>query len=417
MKRIYLDNAATTPVDPEVLAEMMPYFSEKFGNSSSFHSFGQEAAEAVELARSRAAKHFNCKPEEIVFTSGATESNNLAIKGTVRRFQERNKDKGVRPHIITLSFEHHCVLDNCKSVKEDGSAEVTFVLPEADGVIKAEKVMEAIQPNTVLISIMYVNNEIGTVQPIAELGKLIAEANKTREQKIVFHTDATQAIDYFDCNVDSLGVDLLSMSAHKIYGPKGVGMLYIRKGTPITKIQAGGAHEGKMRAGTLNVTGIVGMGKAFDMIDMSKGKKIGELRDYFVNRVLTEIPDTVLNGSKEKRSPNNANISFHNVEGESLLMLLDMEGIACSTGSACSSDSLEPSHVLLSIGKKHEEAHGSIRITLGKYNTKDELDYTVEKMKEAAAKLRQVSGGVLDDFYKEKAAGRVTEDDGHDHDH
>lgn len=414
MKRIYLDNAATTPVDPDVLAEMMPYFSEKFGNSSSFHSFGQEANEAVELARSRAAKHFNCTPEEIVFTSGATESNNLAIKGLTRKFLEKNKDTGVKPHIITLSFEHHCVLDNCKAVEDEGLGEVTFVLPEVDGVIDPKKVMEAIRPNTVLISIMYVNNEIGTVQPIAELGKLIKEANKTREQKIVFHTDATQAIDYFDCDVDRLGVDLLSMSAHKIYGPKGVGMLYIRKGTPITKIQAGGGHERKMRAGTLNVTGIVGLGKALEMIDLKKGKKIGELRDYFVNRVLTEIPDTVLNGSKENRSPNNANISFHNVEGESLLMLLDMEGIACSTGSACSSDSLAPSHVLLSIGKKHEEAHGSIRITLGKYNTKEEMDYTVEKMKEAAAKLRKVSGGVLEDFYKENKDG-VVEDQHHDH--
>jgi len=415
-KRIYLDNAATTPVDPEVLAEMLPYFSEKFGNASSFHSFGKEAEAAVELARQRAAKHFNASPEEIVFTSGATESNNLAIKGVVRKYYERNKDVKMKPHIITLSFEHHCVLDNCKSIEDEGLGEVTFILPEADGVVKAEKVMSAIKPNTILISIMYVNNEIGTVQPIAELGKMIAEANKQREQKIIFHTDATQAIDYFSCDVDELGVDLLSMSAHKIYGPKGVGMLYIRKGTPITKIQSGGGHERKMRAGTLNVTGIVGLGKALEMIDLEKGNIIAELRDYFIDRILKEIPDTTLNGSRELRSPNNANISFKNVEGESLLMLLDMEGIACSTGSACSSDSLEPSHVLLSIGKKHEEAHGSIRITLGKYNTKDELDYTAERMKEAVAKLRKVSGGVLSDFYEENKDG-FTHEHGHEHDH
>ncbi|MFA6389939.1 MAG: cysteine desulfurase family protein, partial [Patescibacteria group bacterium] len=335
-KKIYLDNAATTPVSEEVLKEMFPYFSVLFGNASSFHSFGHAAAAAVGLARERAAKYFGVSPEEIVFTSGATESNNLAIKGAVKRFYELNRKEDAKPHIITSSFEHHCVLDSCKAAEKEGLAEVTFLLPEADGVMDAKKVMAAIKPNTILISLMYVNNEIGTVQPIAELGELIKEENKKRGQKIIFHTDATQAIDYFDCHVDRLGVGLLSMSAHKIYGPKGIGLLYIKKGTPITKIQTGGGQEGRMRAGTLNVPGIVGLGKAISMIDSGKNKKVADLRDYLINRILKEIPDTTLNGSCELRSPNNANISFKNVEGESLLMLLDMHGIAVSTGSACS---------------------------------------------------------------------------------
>ncbi len=398
MKKIYLDHGATTPVDKKVLKAMLPFFNESYGNAASHHAFGKEACKAVEAARNEAAIFFHANPEEIVFTSGATESNNLTVKGIIKRA----KIDGAKPHIITTAFEHHCVLDACGAMQKEGLAEVTFLNPEIDGVVSVEKIRAAIQPNTVLISVMYVNNEIGTVQPIAEIGAMIKKENASRENKIYFHTDATQAVNYFNCDVDDLGVDLLSMSAHKIYGPKGVGLLFIRKGAPVARIQDGGGQEGGQRAGTLNVPGIVGLGKALELVGKNgkkDAKKIAKLRDKLIDRALTEIPDAFLNGSREKRSPNNANISFRNVEGESLLMLLEMAGIACSTGSACSSDSLAPSHVLLAIGRKAEEAHGSIRMTLGKDNTKEEIDYTIEKLKESAEKIRKISGQVLDDFY------------------
>ncbi|MFA6106171.1 MAG: cysteine desulfurase family protein [Patescibacteria group bacterium] len=408
-KKIYLDHGATTPVDKEVLEAMLPYFSEKYGNAASHHFFGKDGCKAVEAARNEAAIFFHANPEEIIFTSGATESNNLAVKGIIKRA----KIEGAKPHIITTAFEHHCVLDACGAMQKEGLAEVTFLNPEADGVISVKSVEEAIKPNTVLISVMYVNNEIGTLQPIAAIGAMIKKENASRENKIYFHTDATQAVNYFNCDVDDLGVDMLSMSAHKIYGPKGVGLLYIRKGTLIARIQDGGDHEGGKRAGTLNVPGIVGLGKALELAGKNNkkdAKKIAKLRDRLIDRALAEIPDTFLNGSREFRSPNNANISFRNVEGESLLMLLDMAGIAVSTGSACSSDSLAPSHVLLAIGRKAEEAHGSIRMTLGKNNTEEEIDYTVEKLKESAEKIRKISGQVLDDFYKAKEKGVVEEE-------
>ncbi len=402
MKRIYLDYAATTPVDKDVLKEMLPYFSSKFGNAASLHSFGMESNAGIEKARNIIAKYFNADPLEIVFTSGATESNNLSLKGVINQHQLKSKEK---IHIITTAFEHHCVLDASRSLQKFGLAEVTYILPDKDGIIDTKDIEKAIKPNTLLISVMYVNNEIGTVQPIKEIGKMIKELNKKREMKIIFHTDATQAVNYFDCDVNELNVDLMSMSSHKIYGPKGVGVLYVRKGTPIIRVQDGGDQENSRRAGTHNTPGIVGLGKAIEILGKNKKKdsvRIQKLRDVLIKKVLKEIPNSRLNGSAIKRSPNNANFSFKDVEGESLLMMLDNMGVACSTGSACSSQSLEPSHVILSLGLKHEDAHSSLRMTLGKYTKKEEIAFAVKALKETIKKLRGVSGDVLSDYYLKK---------------
>jgi len=404
MNKIYLDNAATTSVDPEVLKEMLPYFSRKFGNPMSIHSFGQEALEAVNIARKQIADFLNCHHEEIIFTSGATESNNFAIKGFIKDcyFNHKEDSKREKPHIITSAFEHHCVMESIKFLEKSGQAEVSYLPVYKDGIIKLEDVKKAIKKNTRLISIMYVNNEIGTVQPISEIGKIIKNHNSqisTPSSQILFHTDATQAVNYFNCNVENLGVDLLSFSGHKIYGPKGIGALYVKKGTPIKKIQDGGDQEFGMRAGTHNVPGIVGLGKAIELISKNNdAQKIKKLRDYSIDRILKEIPDSYLNGSKEKRSPNNINFRFDNVEGESLVISLDIEGIASSTGSACSSGTLEPSHVLLALGLKPEQCHGSLRLSLGKDTTKEEIDYTIDKIKEAVGRLRNISGKVLEEF-------------------
>ena len=408
MKKIYLDYAATTPVDKEVLKEMLPYFSEKFGNAMSIHSFGQEALQAVDVARGKIADFFACTPAEIIFTSGATESNNLTIKGVLRSYFSKAENTNKKPHIITSAFEHHCVLDSCKAVEKENVAEVSYIKPGKDGIMRVSDIEKAIKPNTILISIMYVNNEIGTVQPIEKIGKLIKKINVQKNSvdfKIIFHTDATQAVNYFDCNVDKLGVDLLSMSAHKIYGPKGIGMLFVRKGTAIRKIQDGGDQEYKMRAGTHNVTGIVGFGKAIEILKKNfnrDAQRVQKLRNYLTEKVLREIPNVILNGSKLKRSPNNTNFSFRDIEGEGLLLSLDMDGVACSTGSACSSGALSASHVLLSIGLKPEQAHGSLRMTLGKYTTKGELDIVVKKIKSTVERLRKISGSVLSDYYAKK---------------
>jgi cysteine desulfurase len=405
MKKVYLDYAATTPVDPVVFGVMKPYFSEKFGNAMSIHSFGQEALGAVDKARKQMADFFGCIPSEIIFTSGATESNNLVMKGVLRAYYSKFKTK---PHIITTAFEHHCVLDACKSVEKEGLAEVSFVKPDGNGLIKIKDIEKAIKSNTILLSIMYVNNEIGTVQPIAEIGKMIKKINSglsVDKFKILFHTDATQAINYFECNADKLNVDLLSMSAHKIYGPKGMGALYIRKGTPIRKIQDGGDQEYKMRAGTQNVPGIIGLGKAIELVtrnSQSDTKKITALRDYLIKKVLKDIPKSSLNGSQIKRSPNNANFSFENIEGEGLLLSLDMEGFACSTGSACSSGALSPSHVLLSMGLTPEQAHSSLRVTLGKHTTKRDLDSFIKSLKSIVNRLRKISGNILAEYYSAK---------------
>ncbi|MCK5413253.1 MAG: cysteine desulfurase [Candidatus Pacebacteria bacterium] len=392
MKKIYLDYAATTPVDKKVVEEMLPYFSEKFGNPSSIHQFGQEAMEGVDKARSQVAEFLNCSASEVIFTSGATESNNLTIKGLIKATQVEN------PHIITSAIEHHCVLNSCETVQKDKMAEVSFVKVNKEGIINPEDIKNTIKENTVLVSVMYGNNEVGIIQPIAEIGKVIKEINQERENqklpKVYFHTDAVQAVNYLDCNVESLGVDFLSLSGHKIHGPKGIGVLYVKRGTKIKSVQQGGEQEYNLRAGTHNVPGIVGIGKAISLV-LKNRKKMDEtkkLRDYMIDEVLQNIPNSSLNGSKEFRLPHNANFSFQGVEGESLLMMLDQEGIAVSTGSACSSASLEPSHVLSAMGIPPEIAHASIRFTLGKETTKDEIDYTLKVLVEKIKRLREISG-------------------------
>ena len=391
MKKIYLDYAATTPTDEEVLNEMMPYFSQKFGNPSSIHQFGQEAAEAIDKARKQVADFLGCSSSEIIFTSGATESNNMTIKGIIKTSDIKSI------HIITSSIEHHCVLNSCKAAEKEGS-EVTYLKVNKEGLVNLEDIKKAIKENTILISIMYANNEVGTIEPIAEIGEMLKKINSEREKnklpKIYFHTDAVQAVNYLDCNVDNLGVDLLSISGHKIYGPKGVGALYVRQGTKIKSIQQGGEQEYNLRAGTHNVPGIVGLGKTISLVSKNRKKieEIKKLRDYFIAEILKNIPDTRLNGSKEFRLPHNANISFKGIEGESLLIMLDQEGIAVSTGSACSSPSLEPSHVLMAMGISPELSHSSIRFTLGKDATKENIDFVLKVLVEKVKKLREISG-------------------------
>jgi cysteine desulfurase len=401
-KLIYLDNAATTAVDDSVLNKMTPCFKGNFGNPSSVHGFGQEAMSEVEIARKKVASFLKASSSEIIFTSGATESNNIALRGVVKKYYEEKGEDAPLPHIITSAIEHHCVLDTLRDMKKEGLVEISFLpVHKNEGVIELRALKEKIKENTILISIMYVNNEVGTLQPIEEIGSFLSKENANKKNKILFHTDAVQAINYFDCNVANLKVDMLSFSGHKIYGPKGSGVLYIKKGTPIKSIQFGGAQEYKLRPGTHNVPAIVGIGQATENISKQDSKdKIKELRDYLIERVLSEIPNSYLNGSREKRSPNNANFRFDNIEGEGLLLSLDMENIAASTGSACSSGSLAPSHVLLALGLKHEEAHGSLRITLSKNTTKKEIDFMIEKTKEIVEKLRKISGNVLKDFDK-----------------
>lgn len=387
MKKIYLDNASTTPVHPEVLAAMTPYFSDQFGNASSIHSFGQVARSAVDSARREIARFLNCKSTEIIFTSGGSESDNLAINGVVESLKSKVESK---PHVITSAFEHHAILDTIKELEQDGDIEATYIKPNLEGLIEVEEIKKAIKDNTVLVSIMYVNNEIGTVQPIRAIGQMIEKENKTRQSRIFFHSDAVQAAEYFDMNVDYLHVDILSMSAHKIYGPKGVGLLYIRSGTPIKHQIVGGGQEYKKRAGTENVPGIVGFSKAIGLIDRSKNERLEKLRDKLIDGLL-KIPNSRLNGSREDRSPANVNISFLNAEGESILLNLDMEGIAASTGSACTSGSLEPSHVLSAMGLPPEECHGSVRFTLGRQTTAEEIDQVIVVMKNTVEKLRKMS--------------------------
>ncbi|MEA2088240.1 MAG: cysteine desulfurase family protein [Patescibacteria group bacterium] len=398
-KKIYLDYAATTPVDKKVLKAMLPYFKERFGNAMSIHYFGQEAMLAVDKARSQIAKFFNCFSKEIIFTSGATESNNLAIKGVSKFYFLKNKKK---PHIITTQFEHNCVLNSCKTLEKQDRANITYLPINKDGIVKLDSLKKAIKKNTILISIMYVNNEIGTVQPIKEIGKIIKQKNSKRKNKILFHTDATQGINFFDMNVKKLNIDLLSFSGHKIYGPKGVGALYVKKSTPIKSIQDGGGHENKMRAGTHNIPGIVGLGKAIEIIasqnKKKENKKMLKLRDYLIKKVLKEISGSYLNGSLVKRSPNNAHFRIDNVEGEAMLLSLDKEGIAVSTASACSVKDLKPSHVLLAIGLKQEQTHGSLRFTLGRHTTKKKIDTTINALKKTVKKLRNISGNLLDEF-------------------
>ncbi|MFH1780992.1 MAG: cysteine desulfurase family protein [Patescibacteria group bacterium] len=386
MKYHYFDNAATTKVDPHVFKVMEPYFTEEYGNPMSVHTPGQKALAAMDKSRSQIADFFGCLGQEIVFTSGATESNNLTIKGLI---QTRNK-----PHVITSKIEHHCVLETVEHLEKQGLITASYIKPEKNGIIKAENVFKEIGDNTLLISIMYVNNEIGTIQPISEIGKELKTINQKRKHKIYFHTDAVQALNYLDCNVDKLGIDLLSFSGHKIYGPKGIGGLYVRSQTPLKQIQHGGAQEQNFRAGTHNIPGIVGLSEAITIIKKT-GKKdykqVEKLRNALWKGIQEKIKNVTLNGDEKNRIPSNLNVSFKNIEGEGILISLDLDGIAASTGSACSSGSLEPSHVMMALQNDPLRAHSSIRFSLGKFNTRDDVDYLLKKLPPIIEKLRKIS--------------------------
>ncbi len=376
-----MDHSATTPVAAEVLEAMLPYFSEMFGNASSLHSFGLEAKEALEAAREKVAKLLGAKPEEIIFTSGGTESDNLALKGIAYR----NWNKG--KHIITTAIEHPAILEVCRKLETEGF-EVTYLPVTRDGLVDTAVLKEAIRKDTILISVMHANNEIGTIQPLEEIGRLAAERD------IYFHTDAVQTTGKIPTNVDELGVDLLSLSAHKLYGPKGVGALYIRKGTRIESILQGGGHERGLRSGTENISGIVGLGRAAELSQETMAQEaehLARLRDRLAKLVLEKVKDAWINGSMTKRLPSNLNFGFKYVEGESLLLFLDAKGIAVSTGSACSSHKLEPSHVLRALGLSPEECHGSLRITMGRSNTEEDANYAAESIAEAVERFRGIS--------------------------
>ena len=378
---IYLDHAATTPVRREVLEAMLPYFNEKFGNPSSIYSLGRDSKKAIEESREIVAKAIGAQPREIFFTGSGTEADNWAIKGIA--YANRKKGK----HIITTAIEHHAVLHTCQYLESEGF-EVTYLPVDADGLVTAEQVRNAIRPDTILVTIMFANNEIGTIQPIAEIGKI------TKEKGILFHTDAVQAVGNININVAEMNIDLLSMSSHKFYGPKGIGALYIKKGVKITSFMHGGAQERGRRASTENVAAIVGFAKAIDIAVANLdqyNKKLLALRDRTIAEIEKQIPYVKLNGHREKRLPGNVNFSFEFIEGESLLLMLDMKGIAASSGSACTSGSLDPSHVLLAIGLPHEIAHGSLRITFGEENSDADMDALLEVLPGIVQRLREMS--------------------------
>jgi len=381
MNRIYMDNAATTPVNPEVLTFMLPYFTQVYGNASSIHQTGREAAKAIAEARRQVAAAIGAKPEEVYFTAGGSESDNWAIKGTA--FARRAKGN----HIITSSIEHHAVLHTCEWLQKQGF-EITYLPVDSEGFVSPADVEKAITDKTILITIMAANNEIGTVEPIAEIGK-IAKAHN-----IPFHTDAVQAIGAIPVNVSDWQVDMLSLSGHKFHGPKGVGALYIRKGTRLDTFLQGGAQERGLRAGTENLAGIVGLGKAIALAVENldeKSAKLSSLRDRLMDGILNSIPDVRVNGPRTNRLPGNANVSVRYIEGESLLLRLDLAGIAASSGSACTSGSLDPSHVLLAIGLPHEIAHGSLRLSLGQDNTREDVDEVLNVLPGIVENLRAMS--------------------------
>jgi cysteine desulfurase len=391
-KMIYLDNAATTKTAPEVVEAMLPYFSEFYGNASTVYEFGGKSKEAVSLAREIIANAIGAKENEIYFTAGGSESDNWAIKATAEAYKDKGK------HIITSKIEHHAVLHTCQWLEQNGF-EVTYLDVDEFGVVKLEELKKAIRPDTILISIMFANNEIGTIEPVAEIGEI------AREHGILFHTDAVQAFGQIPINVDELNIDMLSSSGHKLNGPKGIGFLYIRKGVKIRSFVHGGAQERKRRAGTENVPGIVGFGKAVELALANMEERTArerELRDYLMERILKEIPFSRINGHRTNRLPNNVNICFQFVEGESLLIMLDMKGICGSSGSACTSGSLDPSHVLLAIGLPHEIAHGSLRLTLGEDTVKEDIDDTVDAVKEIVTQLREMSP-LYEDYMKKNS--------------
>lgn len=388
-KKIYLDNAATTQTKPEVVEAMLPYFTEKFGNPSSVYEFASQNKSAVTVARETIAKALGTNASDIYFTAGGSESDNWALKATADAYKEKGN------HIITSKIEHHAILHTCEYLEQHGF-EITYVDVDENGVLKLDELKKAIRPTTILISVMFANNEIGTIQPMKEIGEI------AKENGILFHTDAVQAFGQLDIKVDELNIDMLSASGHKLNGPKGIGFLYIRKGLKLRSFIHGGGQERHRRAGTENVPGIIGLGKAVEIAMATleeKQKKEIALRDLMIERVLKEVPYVRLNGDRTRRLPNNANFSFQFVEGESLLIMLDMQNICASSGSACTSGSLDPSHVLLAIGLPHEIAHGSLRLTLSDDTTEEEINYTVDKIKEIVAKLRSMSP-LYEDYIK-----------------
>ena len=390
-KLIYLDNAATTKTAPEVVEAMLPYFTEYYGNPSSVYSFAGESKKAVTEARETIAQALGAQSNEIYFTAGGSEADNWALKATAESY----KNKG--NHIITTKIEHHAILHTCEWLEKNGF-EVTYLNVDENGVVKLDELKKAIRPTTILISVMFANNEIGTIQPIKEIGAI------AKEHGILFHTDAVQAFGQVPINVDEYQIDMLSASGHKLNGPKGIGFLYIRKGLKLRSFVHGGGQERKRRAGTENVPGIVGFGKAVERAMRTMEERTAqekETRDYLIDRVLKEIPFTRLNGHRTNRLPNNANFSFQFIEGESLLIMLDMEGICGSSGSACTSGSLDPSHVLLAIGLPHEIAHGSLRLTLNEEITKEDIDFVVEQLKRIIDRLRSMSP-LYEDFMRKQ---------------
>lgn len=379
--KIYMDHAATTPVRKEVLEAMLPYFTEYYGNASGIYGIAKESKKAMEKAREQVAEAINAQPSEIYFTAGGSESDNMALRGVA----EALKDKG--NHIITTKIEHHAILHTCEYLEKHGFR-VTYLDVDADGKVRLEDLEAAICPETILISVMFANNEIGTIEPIAEIGKL------AHEKGIYFHTDAVQAMGHVPIDVEEMHIDLLSISGHKLGAPKGIGAIYIRKGVRITPLIFGGAQEKKMRAGTENIPGIVGLGKAVELAAAELPEtraKLEKMRDRLIKGILEAIPYSKLNGHPTDRLPGNCNISFEFIEGESMLLLLDALGVAASSGSACTSGSLDPSHVLLAIGLPHEKAHGSLRLTLDTDNTEEEIDFILEKLPQIVARLREMS--------------------------
>ena len=380
-QKVYLDHAATTPVHPEVAKVVLNYMVKDFGNASSVHSFGRTTRKAMDEARERVADLINANPKEIVFLSGGTEADNLAIKGVAEAYKDKGK------HIITSEIEHHAIIHTCQYLEKQGH-EVTYLPVDEHGMVSPEDLLEAIRDDTVLVSIMLANNEMGTIQPVEEIGRIC------REKGVIFHSDGVQAVGSIPADVDALNIDLLSMSSHKLYGPKGVGALYHRKGIKLVSQQTGGSHEYRLRAGTENVPGIAGFGLAAKLAKEEmeeRVSRISALRDKLQYGLMQAVDHVKLNGHPEKRLPNNLNLSFEYVEGESMLLNLDMKGIAASSGSACTSGTLDPSHVLLAMGMKHEVAHGSLRMTLGRETTEEDIDYVLEVLPGIVQRLREMS--------------------------
>lgn len=392
VKRVYLDNAATTAVDKQVFEAMKPYFSHVYGNASEPHQWGQEARKAVDEVREKIARFLGAKPKEIVFTSCATESINFCHKGLAEAVKEQTLKT---PHIITSSVEHKAVLETCKHLERLGAAQVTYLPVDSFGMVRISDIEKAIKPQTILVSLMYVNNEVGTIEPIAEIGELLKKINQSRpkELPIYFHCDATQAVQYFDCQVNKLGINLLSFTGHKFYAPKGIGALYIQSGVPIIRQQDGGGQEFRLRAGTENVPYIVGLGKAIELVKQFRSSRVNELRvlmDRLIEEVL-KIPGTKLTGHPTKRSPHIASFVIEGVEGEAMLLMLSDKGIAAASGSACTSGILEPSHVLTAMGVPKALAHGSLRFSLGKDTTKEDIGYVIKVLPGIVARLRKMA--------------------------